>query len=87
MSSFRNFFDSNNEIKPIKGTKIGLYVESKIGMKKLISKINLEEGSIENIAKEFIDDGGQIVETNDNYFLIKVNSGSFYINRTYVKLI
>lgn len=64
---------------------IGLQVESKISFKKLITKIEVEDGELKEVAKEFIKSGGTIKEVNGQNFLIEVKKGIFLINRTHTK--
>ena len=66
---------------------IGVQVEPKIGFKKLISKIEIDEGDEEEVCNEFLEDGGVIVDCEDKEFLVEVNSGKFYINRSYIRKI
>lgn len=64
---------------------VGLQVESKIHVEKLLSKMQTEEGDAEILAEEFVEDGGQIADVNDKSFLIEVASGTFYVHRCYVR--
>lgn len=66
----------------IEGTK----VESKLSYKKLLSKIYPEEGETDILAKEFALKGGTIKEENGENFLVKVQSGEFFILKSHVEL-
>ena len=44
----------------------------------------LENGQEGRVVKDFMKNGGKIVEVNGKDFLIEVTMGSFYINRSYV---
>lgn len=60
---------------------IGIQVESKVSERKLIAKMVVEDGEPDDIALDFINEGGTIVDVNGRNFLIEVESGTFYIER------
>jgi hypothetical protein len=62
----------------------GTTVESKVSVRKIVSKMEENEGDGYEVARDFFENGGVIVESEDKRFLIEVNSGSFYIHRMYV---
>lgn len=64
---------------------IGLNVVPKVNTKRLIEQMTPEMGDPHELAREFKEDGGIVVETKGRSFLIEVDSGSFYIPRNYVK--
>lgn len=64
----------------------GAKVESKLSYKKLLSKIYPEEGETDILAKEFALKGGTIKEENGENFLVKVQSGEFFILKSHVEL-
>jgi hypothetical protein len=66
-------------------TMVGLEVESKIPYKKLITRIETEEGDLNEVAKDFKKNGGIITEENGHYMFVKVDSGNFMIHRMYLK--
>ena len=84
-----NFSDFKKWMKNQKETmsdeKIGIKVESKVPFKKLMNKINPEEGELEELAKDFKKEGGTILEMDGQTLLVEVGSGSFYIPRSYVR--
>jgi|SaaInlV_165m_DNA_3_1040750.scaffolds.fasta_scaffold68072_2 hypothetical protein len=63
----------------------GIFVESKIGVRKLISKMEPNEGDAYEVAQEFLEKGGIIKESQDKHFLIETDLGDFYIHRSYVR--
>ena len=71
--------------EPIKNKLIGLLVESKIKSKRLMSRIEPQEGDSEDLVVEFKKEGGKIIDVEGKKFLIEVDSGSFFIPRQYVK--
>ena len=67
-----------------KTNAVGSQVESKVSVKKLLSRIETEE-EIEEVAKDFKKNGGIIVEANGQKIKIEVDSGEFLIHKMYVK--
>ena len=63
----------------------GLAVESKVSPKHLLTQIKPEEGDAKELVKNFIENGGTVRGIDGMKFLIEVESGSFYVNRRYVK--
>jgi len=64
---------------------MGTYVISKVPLTKLLEKIKCEN-DLEDIASEFSEDGGEIINTEEKMFEIQVPSGeTFTILRYYVK--
>jgi len=63
---------------------IGLEVYPKIRTKKLIKKMIPQEGSLNELVKEFKNKGGEISQVEGKNFIIEVYSGSFSIHRMYV---
>ena len=74
--------DNDDKTKP---NMIGLQVESKVTFKKLLSRIETQDGEIEEVARDFKKNGGTIKELDGPNFLIEVTSGSFIVHRMYVK--
>jgi len=75
----------SNEVSAEQGM-IGSEVQSKINLKKLLSKINVEDGNEEELSQEFSEHGGTVVDCVNKNFLIEVKSGNFYLNSRYVEL-
>lgn len=82
-SDFKKWMGNQHDAK--KSNMIGLHVESKIPLKKLLSRIETQVGDIEEVAKDFKKNGGTINEMNGHHFIIEVDSGSFLIHRMYTK--
>lgn len=83
-SDFKKWMGNQQDAKS-KSNMIGLQVESKVTYKRLLSRIETEDGEIEEVAKDFKKNGGTITEVNGHNVLIEVDSGSFMIHRMYVK--
>ena len=72
--------------KPKSGKKfVGTVVESKVGLRKLLTKMQPESGKLDELAIDFMNDNGTITDVDDRVFLIEVSSGDFYIERHYVR--
>lgn len=69
-----------------KSPLIGKYVESKLRLKRLIKKMKSAEGELQEMASEFEEYGGIIinVDAEDN-LLIELNSGKFWIPNFFIK--
>jgi hypothetical protein len=71
--------------RPETPSLVGTYVESKVGVKKLVAKMVTEGNNLEELAIEFRESGGRIAEVDGKNFLIEVGAGAFYLNRFYVR--
>lgn len=68
-----------------KSSMVGVQVESKIPLKKLVSRIETQEGELLEVAKDFKKNGGKITEENGHYMYVSVDSGSFMIHKMHLK--
>ena len=64
---------------------IGVVVESKVKLRKLLSKMQPESGNLNELAMDFVNNNGIISNIDGKVFLIEVDSGEFYIERHYVR--
>ena len=64
---------------------IGLEVESKIPAGRLAKKINTHDGDLHDISVDFKENGGTIKEIDGREFLIETSSGTFVIQRCFVR--
>lgn len=83
MSDFRRWMSQQQDDS--RKTMVGLEVESKVPYKKLISRIETEDGDLIECARDFMKNGGIITEENGHYMFVKVDSGKFMIHRMYLK--
>ena len=65
---------------------IDTIVESKVSIKKLISSIDVQEGDIKAISREFIRHGGMVKEVDGCDILIEVQKGTFIISDKLIRL-
>lgn len=87
LQDFKKWMDNqNDQPKSRHAHLIGLHVESKLSIKRLVNKITPDEGDVAELAKEFKSDGGVILEVDEDYnLLIEVESGTFIIPRYFVR--
>ena len=86
LNDFKKWMHTQKEEIPSKQNFMGLHVESKVGFKRLISRMDVQDGEEEELAKEFKNHGGVISDIDEHNFLIEVDSGSFIIHKMYVKM-
>ena len=86
LDNFKKWIKNQNEFDSKLGKKfpIGEQVVSKISAKKLMDVMNLENGQMNRVVKDFMKNGGKIAEVAGSEFLIEVTMGSFYIKKNYV---
>jgi hypothetical protein len=90
---FFNIQDFKNWMKYNGGTSFnlsqrkteGVEVEPRVPLRRIISKMEPESGEAIEMAKDFRESGGRIVEADVDMFLIEVASGKFYIPRNCVR--
>jgi hypothetical protein len=75
----------NHQSDHDKSRLVGVKVESKIPFKKLLSRMETQNGDTYEVAKEFKKNGGSITEENGHYMYVSVSEGSFLIHRMYLR--
>ncbi|MBM3206899.1 MAG: hypothetical protein FJZ43_04745 [Candidatus Staskawiczbacteria bacterium] len=86
LDDFKKWMDGQQEESPYRKNLVGMYVESKVSIKKLMSRMEAEnEEGIKEVAKDFQENGGVIKEVDGHYFKISVETGDFLIHRMFVK--
>lgn len=63
----------------------GREVVSKISLRKIHLKAEVDEGYSEEVCLDFFENGGKIIDIVDDNFLIEVQSGLLYIKKSYVE--
>ena len=81
------FFNITEEEVKTKYDFVDKEVSSKVGMKKLLERINPKEGDAEVLVEDLIENGGVIRGAKGKDLLIEVSSGSFYIPRFCIKIL
>ena len=89
LDDFKRWMKSNSktfQTEQLPNRLVGLKVESKVSVSKIYSKMTTEDlGSEEEIAEDFVKNGGKIADVDGKSLLIEVESGSFFINRCYIR--
>lgn len=83
-SDFKKWMSQQQDAN--KSNMIGIQVESKIPLKKLISRIEAQDGELLEVAKDFKKNGGKSQKKNGHYMYVSVDSGSFMIHRMHLKI-
>ena len=83
LSDFKKWMSQQHDAH--KSNMVGMKIESKIPLKKLISRIETQEGDLLEVAKDFKKNGGTITEENGHYMYVSCDSGSFMIQRMHLK--
>ena len=60
-------------------------VVSKISLRKLHLKAEVDEGYAEEVCLDFYKNGGKVIDRVDDTFLIEVQTGQLYIKKSYVE--
>ena len=85
LSDFKKWMQGQQDTQPAKTNLVGLKVESRVPMKKLISRMDVQDGDGFEITKEFKKHGGIVSEADGSKILIELDAGAFIIDRMYVK--
>lgn len=86
LNDFKKWIHTQQDESPSRPHMIGVHVESKVNIKKLISRMEVQDdGEEEELAKEFKQNGGIIAEVDGPNILVEVDSGSFIIHKMYIK--
>lgn len=86
LSEFKKWVDESNDKKPIDNF-IGSLVESKISFKKLLDVSETIEGNSKKVLKEFVLNGGNVIDKNENTLLIENKKGKFELHKMYIKIV
>jgi hypothetical protein len=91
VDGFRKWI-KNNDQEPFKFTNknskdnlIGMELVSKLSLENVIRHMDAKDGNIDELAAEFCEQGGSVIEVKGKTFLIELDSGSFTIKRCFVK--
>jgi hypothetical protein len=63
---------------------VGLRVETRFGAKRIMHKMTLESGKSHKVARDFVENGGTVLDVVGEEFLVEVKSGSFLINKNLI---
>lgn len=80
---------NENEVKRIGLQKEtddgGFWVEPRVSTRKIMSRIDIEDGDAFDVAEDFRDNGGKVMQMDGDLFLIEVDAGSFMVPRRYCR--
>lgn len=83
--NFKKWMKSQDEFdSSLNQNFIGLQVETRFGAKRILSKMTLESGKSHKVVKDFVENGGTVLDVVGEEFLIEVDSGSFLLNKNLV---
>lgn len=83
--NFKKWMKSQEEFDPsMECDLVGIQVETRFGVKRILKKMTVESGRAGKVAKDFVENGGVISEVIGEEYLIKVESGSFLISKNMV---
>ena len=85
LSDFKKWMHNQHRDKPLEEQLLGLRVEPKIGLSKLLTKMECEDDDHHVLALEFRKKGGTVVDTEGHNLMIEVDSGNFVIASHYVR--
>lgn len=80
-----DFFDISNRGEKV-DEAVGKEVEARVSSKKLIDKMEVEEGEPEDLIDDLIENGGLVISSKLKSYLIEVESGSFHIPKFCVSI-
>ncbi len=87
LNDFRKWM-SKQKFESRKPKYRGSIVESKLSLKRLVTKMDVDQGDLYEMAKDFKRRGGTILECdNDNILLVEVKSGTFRIPKFFVNIL
>ena len=85
LDNFKKWMETqcnDSDINNIEGQE----VYAKISKRKLMEKIDVEDGDDEEVSNDFLKNGGTVVESDGRLLLIQVESGNFYLEQKYIKI-
>lgn len=88
IDNFKKWIENQNQFdeKIKKKFPIGEQVRSNVSSRKLINVLQLEDGQLNQVVKDFLRNGGKISSIQKNKYFVEVSKGNFYINKNYVVL-
>lgn len=90
LNDFKRWMASQKHQTPESARKsrlVGAFAESKIGAKRLLNHMTVEEGEAAELARDFRRYGGTVREVDrDSNLLIEVESGSFRVPKFFCRV-
>lgn len=85
LSDFKKWMHGQQQDKPFEEELIGCQVEPKIGLRKLLTKMESEEDDTHGLATDFRRNGGVVTDVDGQNLMVEVKSGNFVIGKQYVR--
>ena len=87
LQDFRKWMEANapDSFNLSKPRLIGMEVEPKVTLKRIIRRLEPEEGDVEAMAREFKDNGGVIRDVDGPFVMVEVSCGTFIVSKNCVK--
>ena len=86
LSEFFNIGSESSADEQPNDRFIGNSVIPKVSERKLLEKIETDEGDANDLIQDLVENGGVIIGADGKNLLIEVESGSFYLPRFCVKI-
>jgi len=88
LNDFRRWMASQSQPTERKKSRlVGCYAESKINARRLANHITVEDGELDELARDFRKHGGIVKDVDrDNNVLIEVQSGTFHVPTFFVRV-
>lgn len=88
LNDFRKWMGKQKFDSSRKSKYRGCVVESKLSLKRLVTKMDVDQGNLHEMAKDFKRRSGTILECDgDNILLVEVSSGTFRIPKFFVTIL
>lgn len=89
LNDFRKWVGKQKrESRSVKSKYKGSIIESRLSIKRLVTKMDVDQGDLYEMAKDFKRRGGTILECDgDNILLVEVRSGTFRIPKLFVTIL
>lgn len=90
LNDFKKWMASQTD-KPTRKSRnhselVGTMVESRVGVKRLVNKMTVDDGEARELAEDFKNHGGVVVDSDkDENLLIEVDSGTFMLPKFFTK--
>jgi hypothetical protein len=85
LSDFKKWMETQHDTQPDKNNMIDVKVVPKVTFRKLLTRIDVQDGEVYEVAKDFKKNGGIISDIDGENILIECDTGTFIINRMLCK--
>ncbi len=84
---FKKWMSENatNEFNLQQQGKKVMEVEPRVSVKRLVARMEPEEGEADDLAREFEENGGRVTQVDGSLYMVEVANGSFVIPRGCVR--